>query len=237
MGLYASLSVLSISADGAAKDERIPVHTSPRVRRILEDFFLMAGLPADFTVCRDGQERPCLELSACAHEERVFADFNLSHSREALAVLVAGGARSRFRLGCDVECLETGRDRSGIARRFFSSQEYDWIAQAEGDEGLRRFMMLWTAKESWLKAHGRSVFDMAKAPVFSMEPVSPGFPLQFRQIFLCSPSAKSYVLTLALPVGLGSIALETQLDEGWRLSSIEQIYPAERPVSMVSPKR
>lgn len=239
MGLYASLSVLSILA--GAGEGRVPAHASPQVRQILEEFLVGAGLPADLKVFRDDRGRPCLELSACADGQKVFADFNLSHSSEALAVLVAsgseaGGATSSLRVGCDLECIETRRDRSGIARRFFSRQECGWIAQAEGDEGTRRFMMLWTAKEAWLKAHGRSVFDIARAPAFSVEPVSSDFPLQFRQFFLRSPSARNYVLTAALPVGLGSADLEIQLGEGWRLSSTEQIYPVERPVSTVSPK-
>lgn len=181
--------------------------------------------------------RPCLDLEASGQTEPVFADFSLSHSREALAVFVACGSSSSFWLGCDIECIDSRKDRQGIAKRFFSRQEYDWIYR-DGDscQGRRRFTMIWTAKEAWLKAHGLSVFDISRTPVFSMEPKSQASSLQFRQFFLQSPGGKDYVLALAAPLSLSFDDLGLQLADGWRLSSCEQIYPAESPASTVRPK-
>ncbi|MDR1318143.1 MAG: 4'-phosphopantetheinyl transferase superfamily protein [Treponema sp.] len=98
------------------------------------------------------------------------ADFNISHSRD-MAALAFSAAQSSpreqrlFRVGCDVQYMNPGKNHRTIAERFFSRAERDYIA-AGRDEGNRRFYMIWTLKECWLKLRGLSVFDMGKAPVF-----------------------------------------------------------------------
>jgi len=74
-------------------------------------------------------------------------DVSLSHSGGWIAV----AAGERGRVGIDVETL---REVSpSLARRCLSTPELTWL---EEDPGLRslRFLRLWTAKESYLKATG-----------------------------------------------------------------------------------
>lgn len=240
MELYASLYVLSnIVRDEEVKGKRtrIPAHLTPQVHQILRGFFLQAGISCDFKIFQAQEGRPCLDVGAGGQLGEAFADFNLSHSREALAVFVVCGSSSSFWLGCDIECLDSRKNRQEVAKRFFFQQEYDWIYRdGDSSQERRRFMMIWTAKEAWLKAHGLSVFDIGRAPIFSMEPEFQASSLQFRQFFLQSPGGKEYVLSLAAPFSLSFDDVQLQLAAGWRLSSCEHIYPAESPASTVTPK-
>ena len=76
--------------------------------------------------------------------------FNLSHTRSTVACAVARGAD----LGLDVE--EAGRvsDGLGVAERYFTAGERQWLAACPAEEVAVRFVELWTLKEAYIKAVG-----------------------------------------------------------------------------------
>lgn len=79
--------------------------------------------------------------------------FSLSHS-DGLAVIAVGAGGS---IGVDVERVRSRRALELVARRFFAAAEADLVLAAQGDARLRRFLRLWTAKESCVKEDGRGI--------------------------------------------------------------------------------
>jgi 4'-phosphopantetheinyl transferase len=78
--------------------------------------------------------------------------FNLAHTRGLVALAVARGAP----LGIDVEIYEK-KVPLEVARRYFSPAEVDALEALPGDAQPRRFLRLWTLKESYLKAVGAGI--------------------------------------------------------------------------------
>jgi 4'-phosphopantetheinyl transferase len=76
--------------------------------------------------------------------------FNLSHARGFVACAIARG----LVLGVDAERSDRLSDTEPLARRFFSSVEYDAMAALDAGARHARFTMLWTLKEAFLKAIG-----------------------------------------------------------------------------------
>lgn len=74
---------------------------------------------------------------------------SLSHSRELAAV-----ATGRTPLGIDVEPSQRKPDWVGVAKRWFSPVEQEWLLRADDPFS---FLMAWTLKEAWLKATGRGI--------------------------------------------------------------------------------
>ncbi|MEN3792827.1 4'-phosphopantetheinyl transferase superfamily protein [Fulvimarina sp. MAC3] len=94
--------------------------------------------------------RPAIDWPAtAASPSKLF--FNLSHTRG----LVALATGTTEQIGVDVEAIARGAPDHDVARRFFTSEEADWIA-AGSDESERteRFFALWTLKEAYIKARG-----------------------------------------------------------------------------------
>ncbi|WP_155419432.1 4'-phosphopantetheinyl transferase family protein [Chromobacterium subtsugae] len=88
--------------------------------------------------------------------------FNLSHSGDAALVALARGAR----LGVDLEQAQRdGRelDWQGIAESYFSAGER--LALGDADDGARRFLRMWTAKEAVLKAMGSGLSGLADVEI------------------------------------------------------------------------
>ena len=75
--------------------------------------------------------------------------FNLAHTRGLVVLAVTRGAA----LGIDTEIYEE-KVPLAVARRFFSPVEADALEALPGDAQPRRFLRLWTLKESYLKAEG-----------------------------------------------------------------------------------
>ncbi len=73
--------------------------------------------------------------------------FSISHSRDA--VLLAFGERP---LGADIEF--TDRADLKVAKRFFTKEEYERLADLEGGEQKDAFCRIWTGKEAVVKAAG-----------------------------------------------------------------------------------
>ena len=66
-------------------------------------------------------------------------------------------------IGCDIEQIQSANLK--LAKRFFSSEEYLYIAELEGERQNYAFCRLWTLKESFLKVTGMGM----KLPLDSFE--------------------------------------------------------------------
>lgn len=76
--------------------------------------------------------------------------FNVSHSDELAVVAVASGAA----VGVDVEHMRPIADATELADRLFTRWERDEVRTAQGSRMSEVFLVLWTRKESVLKAMG-----------------------------------------------------------------------------------
>ena len=77
--------------------------------------------------------------------------FNITHSGEWVAVAISSGC-----VGVDVEKMR--KIPEGVARRFFSEAENQWLDSAQTEaERKNIFFTLWTLKESFLKAIGKGL--------------------------------------------------------------------------------
>ena len=89
--------------------------------------------------------------------------FNVSHSRDVLAIaLVTGAEASALPLGVDVEHLVDVPEMAGVAERVFDEGERAALDARAGAERLATFHRLWTRKEACMKATGAG---FALAPI------------------------------------------------------------------------
>lgn len=102
--------------------------------------------PAALPLRRDARGRPRLNGHAGL-------DCNWSHSGDCL--LVALGRR--MQLGIDLERQHSRPRALELARRFFRTEEANWLAAQAADGRDRAFLRLWCAKEAVLKAHGHGL--------------------------------------------------------------------------------
>jgi 4'-phosphopantetheinyl transferase len=78
--------------------------------------------------------------------------FSVSHSGAFAVIALAAGD---VRVGVDVEEVRPRRRLDALAARVLNDDEYAaWLALDPGDERLRAFLRVWTAKEAYLKALG-----------------------------------------------------------------------------------
>jgi len=89
-----------------------------------------------------------------------FADqgllFNLSHSQD-LALL---GVSCQHQIGVDLEYIRVMSDLEGLAKRFFSAKEYDYLRLFSSAEQQQIFFRYWTCKEAYLKATGDGLVQL-----------------------------------------------------------------------------
>jgi 4'-phosphopantetheinyl transferase len=94
-----------------------------------------------------------------------FADkgllFNLSHSQD-LALL---GVSYRNQIGVDLEYIRTMSDLESLAKRFFSSREYEHLRLCAADEQQQIFFRYWTCKEAYLKATGDGLAQLEETQI------------------------------------------------------------------------
>ena len=76
--------------------------------------------------------------------------FNLSHSGDMVICAV-----SDRNIGCDIETVSTVKE--GIADRFFTKQETQYLNFFEGPQKEQEFFRLWTIKESYMKLTGEGM--------------------------------------------------------------------------------
>jgi 4'-phosphopantetheinyl transferase len=102
--------------------------------------------PVDLVFTAGERGKP--SLVPAAGEETL--SFNLSNTDGLIACVVA----RHHEVGVDVEPLDRRLDCRGVAHRYFSSLETEALFALPEDEQPRRFLDLWTLKESYIKACG-----------------------------------------------------------------------------------
>jgi 4'-phosphopantetheinyl transferase len=80
--------------------------------------------------------------------------FNLAHTQEAFAIAVS----EHCYVGLDLEKITKMADMASIVKNYFSKAEQEFIFRSS-DEMEERFFLLWTRKESFLKALGTGIID------------------------------------------------------------------------------
>ena len=73
--------------------------------------------------------------------------FNLSHSQDMAVCVISDSL-----VGCDIERINS--ERKGIAERFFTENEIQYLNQFDEKAQNVEFYRLWTMKESYLKMTG-----------------------------------------------------------------------------------
>jgi phosphopantetheinyl transferase len=120
----------------------VPRSLQSATARDLLDVLLMEATGRAWTVSRDPDGRP--------HVEGGGPDVSLSHS----AAWVSAAVVTRGRIGIDIEAHRPDRrDRSAIARRWFSAEEQS-LVESGGDPAL---LACWTLREAFGKATGGGV--------------------------------------------------------------------------------
>ena len=120
----------------------------PRRREYLSSRWLIrqslskvSGLPP--AQCQPVDGRPVASLTPEGWH------ISLSHSRGLTAV-----ATGMTPLGIDIEPSQRKPDWAGVARRWFSPVEQEWLFRTDDPFN---FLKVWTLKEAWLKATGRGI--------------------------------------------------------------------------------
>ena len=214
--------------------------TGGRERQSAEGRRILRLLDRDYPIAYEPGGRP---YYADHH-----ADFSVSHSRNMVVAAWLSGedqAAGGLRVGCDIQYVDRRKRHGAISRRFFFPAEQDYIESAAGDaEGIRRFYRLWVLKEAALKMRGRSVFEMKKAPSFSIGVTRSGAagntaPDCFLYE-LAGESGEWYLLAVAREGDHSGASAEPEFrwfsESTLAVTSIADIYAAQSPVNTVTPK-
>ncbi len=144
-----------MSDDERARDQRFLVEPARRLHRLARGLqrevlssYLPGTSPQELRFVSGQTGRPALAPPFDASG----LDFNLAHTRGLVVLAVARGAP----VGIDVEIYEK-KVPLEVARRFFSPVEVNALEALPIDERPRRFLRLWTLKESYLKAVGTGI--------------------------------------------------------------------------------
>ncbi len=107
-----------------------------------------------------GEEPRTLPIKAGAHgkpflDRSTGIQFNISHTADLVLVAVTRGQK----VGIDIERVRQLRNREGILKSFFSTQEQAYFHSRTAEERTRAFFMLWTRREAAAKAMGFALID------------------------------------------------------------------------------
>ncbi|QOC23207.1 4'-phosphopantetheinyl transferase superfamily protein [Wenzhouxiangella sp. AB-CW3] len=137
--------------------EPLPPESDPsahvRALRFRQQFMLRLLLGSyldcpgrDVEVVRSGRGKPALG----ARHAGSALHFNLSHSRQWLAVALAVGVD----VGVDIEYERSMPRAQSVARRYFPAAEAEALAAWDEPFRSRSFLQYWTAREALVKARG-----------------------------------------------------------------------------------
>lgn len=111
---------------------------------------LGAGLLLKWVLQERGSAIKKLSFGPNGKPEAEGVFFNLSHSRQWVICSIGDAP-----VGCDVEEIAPVRD--GIAERFFTEKEVQYLNCFEGAQRQEQFFRLWTLKESYMKMTGEGM--------------------------------------------------------------------------------
>jgi 4'-phosphopantetheinyl transferase len=125
--------------------------------------------------------------------------FNLSHTKTMVVMAI-----SRHPVGIDIENISRRVPDIAIAKRYFSTREYERLATSPTHEQSRLFFRYWTLKEAFLKAEGWGLSQRLDAVEFALseeiqmsvlDPIAK--PTQAWRFWQQQPNA-SHLMSLAL---------------------------------------
>jgi 4'-phosphopantetheinyl transferase len=94
-----------------------------------------------------------------------FADkgllFNLSHSQDLALLWIS----YQHQIGVDLEYIRTMSDLEGLAKRFFSAREYEYLRLLSPAQQQQIFFRYWTCKEAYLKATGDGLVQLEEIEI------------------------------------------------------------------------
>ncbi len=135
----------------AQRQEKIKTITNPQNRRLT----LAAGLLLNYSLTRQNISPNNLSLTCNAYGKPFFEDnsvhFNLSHSGQYVLCAI-----SDIEVGADIQKM-TAHYNLNVAKRFFHSDEYTYLADLPTDKQQHVFFRLWTLKESYVKNIGTGI--------------------------------------------------------------------------------
>ncbi len=103
--------------------------------------------PQDWSFAISEHGKPELDNTASA------LSFNLSHNDDLIVCSVC----MEHDIGCDIESLSRKISVEAIAKRYFSSEEYQSLKDLPPALQRRRFFEYWTLKEAFVKATGLGI--------------------------------------------------------------------------------
>jgi phosphopantetheinyl transferase (holo-ACP synthase) len=169
-------------------------------------------------------------------------DFSISHSGAAAAVAWTDGGR--FRTGCDIEYMKSGRSFNEIAETCFSASEREYTF-FQKDGVMTRFYSIWVLKECYIKLRALSLMDMPRLPSFvrcgnlsfteTEQYAAQKLPLNF-YLYRLGDGEESYMLAAALE-GEGLPELRWFSRYSLPLKSIAAIKAAASPEKTVRPNK
>jgi len=111
--------------------------------------------------------------------------FNLSHAGERLVIALA----RQTPVGIDIEDADRGVRWRKLARRWFSTDEAEWLETLDPDTACAQFLRLWTVREAMIKAMGATI-----AGHLSRITPQPGSPGRIRSLPEDWPAAENWTL-------------------------------------------
>jgi 4'-phosphopantetheinyl transferase len=116
-------------------------------RQLLASY--VGGSPSDIQFGYVAMGKPTL-----SRPNPIGLQFNTTHSGRLVIIAVT----AHRDVGVDVEQVRSVPRALKVARRCYSSEEYDRIADLEGEELDREFLSIWVKREGTAKARGDSVW-------------------------------------------------------------------------------
>lgn len=151
------------------RDRLLFLATRVLVRQTLSRYASTA--PRDWRFIANAWGRPAI---ADANSDSADLQFNLSHADGLVAMAVTRGRR----LGIDLE-FPRGTDWLALARHSFAPAEVQAVGAASPDDMPRRFVDIWTLKESYVKAMGQGLSIPLDSFWFTLPPSTPQQHLAF----------------------------------------------------------
>jgi len=167
------------------------------LRRLLG--YYVAGAPDRLQFTYDTFGKPSLS----GQTSEAVLNFSVSHSEDRA---LFGFARAR-RIGVDLEYIRANIDVLGLAKRYFSPDEFRRLRRLQASEQVEAFYRVWTCKEAYLKACGEGLsFGLERVEVS----LSLAEPTMIRKVAGPSNASEHWTLKhLSLDLSyLGAAAVE-----------------------------
>jgi len=176
VSLLMDASSLNSVRDFLAKDERMKADRL-RFKRVRNNYIAARGLLRLILAAYLNQQPKHLEFQYGQHGKPALADelsrtgitFNMSHSH-GMALYCVGLERQ---LGADIEKIREDMSFEKIAKRFFSSLEYEALQKLPDDQLKYGFFNCWTRKEAYIKAKGEGLSSLISRFAVSLAPGEP----------------------------------------------------------------